>query len=100
MKLKTVTTLIPFLFVWLWSTGFGACLVSLVGISISTIIQKRTAAGTPLASGSLWQYIGAIAVVSTASYFTEAQAYNPTWQLYAALGWLVVVLGVALVVRE
>lgn len=77
--------------------GLTACLVSLFGISISTIVQKRYASDTPLLAGSMWQYIGAIAVVGTVSYLTEAQNYEPVWQLYAALGWLIFALSIGAV---
>ena len=79
----------------LW--GLAACLTSLFGISVSTIIQKRYARNTPLLAGSMWQYIGAIAVVATVSYLTEAQNYEPVWQLYAALGWLILALSIGAV---
>lgn len=75
-------------------TGLIICLVSLVAISVSTIVQKRLGAGTPLLTGSLWQYMGALAVVAPASILLETQSYNPTWQLYGALSWSVIALSV------
>ncbi|MFK5997829.1 MAG: DMT family transporter [Rhodobacterales bacterium] len=74
--------------------GLITCLISLFGISISTIIQKRFAGETPLLSGVLWQYIGAIMLIGTASYFTETHVYTPAWQLFAAIGWLVLALSI------
>ena len=77
--------------------GLAACLVSLFCISASTIIQKKYAGDTPLLAGSMWQYVGAILVVGTISYLTEAQNYEPVWQLYAALTWLIFALSIGAV---
>lgn len=78
--------------------GLAACLISLCGITASTIVQKRYAGDTPLLSGSLWQYIGSITVVGIASLlFGETHVVDPAWQLFAALGWLVFALSIGAV---
>jgi drug/metabolite transporter (DMT)-like permease len=74
--------------------GLAICLISLVAISVSTIVQKRLGAGTPLLTGSFWQYLGAMAVVAPATVFLETQSYTPAWQLYGALSWSVLALSI------
>lgn len=74
--------------------GLAICLISLVAISISTIVQKRLGAGTPLLTGSFWQYLGALAVVAPATVLLETQSYIPAWQLFGALGWSVLALSI------
>ncbi|GLQ36242.1 multidrug transporter [Amylibacter marinus] len=75
--------------------GLAACLVALVGITASTVVQKRYAGDAPLLSGSLWQYIGAFMVVCAASLaLGEPWDYQPAWQLYASVVWLVLALSV------
>ncbi len=74
--------------------GLVACLIALVAISASTIIQKRYCAGTPLLTGSFWQYIGAFIVILPASLMIETHWIDHTWQLYAAIAWAVIPLSV------
>ncbi len=74
--------------------GLGTCLLALLGISISTIVQKRYCAGTPLLAGSFWQYVGALIVVLPASLMIETHWVNHTWQLYAAISWAVIPLSI------
>lgn len=77
--------------------GLAACIVSLFGITIATIIQKRYAAGTPLMAGTLWQYVGSLVVVAIASMLLETHEVDAQWQLYAALFWMVIPLSTAAV---
>lgn len=78
--------------------GLGFCLMSLCAITASTIIQKRYAAGTPLLTGSWWQYIGSITVVGIASMlFGETYAIDHQWQLHAALIWSALILSIGAV---
>jgi len=77
--------------------GLAACIVSLFGITIATIIQKRYGAGTPLMAGTLWQYVGSLIVVAIASLFLETHEVDAQWQLYAALFWMVIPLSTAAV---
>ena len=74
--------------------GLVVCLIALFSISASTIIQKRYCAGTPLLTGSFWQYIGALIVVLPASLMIETHWVDHTWQLYAAIGWAVIALSI------
>jgi drug/metabolite transporter (DMT)-like permease len=78
--------------------GLAFCLFSLCAITASTIVQKRYAAGTPLLTGSLWQYIGSITVVGIASLlFGETRAIDHQWQLHAALIWSALILSIGAV---
>ncbi len=77
--------------------GLAACIVSLFGITIATIIQKRYGAGTPLMAGTLWQYVGSLIVVAIASLLLETHEVDAQWQLYAALFWMIIPLSTAAV---
>jgi len=77
--------------------GLAACIVSLFGITIATIIQKQYGAGTPLMAGTLWQYVGSLIVVAIASLLLETHEVDAQWQLYAALFWMIIPLSTAAV---
>jgi len=74
--------------------GLAACILSLFGITTSTLIQKRHGAGTPLMTGAMWQNIGAVMVVLSATLLFEQQEYQHVWQIYAALAWMVFPLSI------
>lgn len=74
--------------------GLISCIFALLAISASTIIQKRYSAGTPLLSGSFWQYIGALLFVLPLTLMMETHEIDHTWQLYAALAWSVLALSI------
>lgn len=69
--------------------GLGACLLSLLGITFSTLIQRHYGAGTPLVTGAMWQNVSAAGLMLLATFVLETQTYQPTWQLGAALIWMV-----------
>lgn len=74
--------------------GFLCCTISLLGITAAALLQKHYAAKTPLLGGSAWQYFGGLLVVAPASFFFETGVFENTWQIYVAIGWLVLALSV------
>jgi len=69
--------------------GLVACMISLLSISIGTVLQKQLASNTPLLSGSFYQYIGAILVIGVLTITYEQQVVIFSWELVAAMTWLV-----------
>lgn len=76
------------------SLGIIACLISLFSISLGTILQKKLATNTPLLSGSFYQYIGAMVVISALTFSLEEQQVDYTFELFVAMTWLVLGLSV------
>jgi len=74
--------------------GIGACLFALICISLGTVLQKKLADNVPLLTGSFYQYIGAIVVISLLTFSTEQQIVVYTTELYIAMAWLVIGLSV------
>ncbi len=81
----------------LTSAGVLACVVALSGGTAGTLHQKRYGGGIPLLSGTAVQYAAASAVLLLAAAGTESFAIDWSWQLVAALAWLVVVLSLGAV---
>ena len=75
---------------------FGAvsCTISLLGITFATLLQKHFAGETSLLGGSAWQYFGGLIVVGTGTIFFETGEIQHSWQIYVAIGWLVIALSV------
>jgi drug/metabolite transporter (DMT)-like permease len=69
---------------------FGA-----VAISFGTVYQKRFATGLHLASGGVWQYVGASIVVLLGATFTNDFQFDYSVQAWTALAWAVLVLSIA-----
>ncbi|EPJ49260.1 MAG: hypothetical protein OFPI_25650 [Osedax symbiont Rs2] len=74
--------------------GIIACLVALACISAGTLLQKQYAEKVPLLSGSFYQYIGATLVVAILSFSMETQTVIYSWELFAAMSWLILGLSV------
>lgn len=66
-----------------------------ISISLGTVYQKRYATALDLASGGVWQYAGATAVVLSGALLTERFGFDGSHQAWFALGWSVVVLSIA-----
>ncbi|MEM7241988.1 MAG: DMT family transporter [Pseudomonadota bacterium] len=77
--------------------GVAACTVSLLAITAATLLQKHYAKDTPLLGGSLWQYFGGLLVAGFGTAFFETGQIDYTWQIYVAIGWLVLALSVCAV---
>jgi drug/metabolite transporter (DMT)-like permease len=56
--------------------------------------QKRRLAGADLVSGTLWQYVGATALMAAGSFLFETRSFVVTGELVFALVWLVLVLSI------
>jgi drug/metabolite transporter (DMT)-like permease len=74
--------------------GWTASFVSLFGITLGTLYQKRFGGGIDWRAGNTWQYIGAATIFSIGSFGFETQVIHWTGQLIFAIAWLVIVLSV------
>lgn len=72
-----------------------AALVSLVGISVGTLYQKRFGAGTDLVTGSFWQYVSTALFMGILAFSFETREIIWDPQLMLALAWLVFGLSVS-----
>lgn len=74
-----------------------ANVLALIGITASTIYQKRFAQGTDLLAGTVWQYVGAFLIIGAASFAFETQVIDWTPKFVFAMSWLVLVLSIGAV---
>ncbi len=74
--------------------GLTACLVALISISLGTLLQKQLASNVPLLTGSFYQYIGAIILISIVTFSVETQDVIFSTELFLAMSWLVIGLSV------
>jgi drug/metabolite transporter (DMT)-like permease len=72
----------------------GITFLGAAAIAFGTVYQKRFATGIDLATGGVYQYLGATIVVLLLAYFTEAFFFDDSVQAWAALGWSVIVLSI------
>ncbi len=72
--------------------GVVACIISLLGITLGTLYQKRHAHGMDLRSGSAIQFAAAALPMAALSLIFEDGRIEWTGEFIFALGWLVVVL--------
>jgi drug/metabolite transporter (DMT)-like permease len=77
-------------------TPFTSALAVLGAISISfgTVYQKKFATGVPLATGGVWQYVGASLVTLLASFALGDFMFDHSWQAWGALAWAVIILSI------
>jgi drug/metabolite transporter (DMT)-like permease len=73
----------------------GLCILGAFSVSLGTVYQKRFATGLNLASGGVWQYIGASLVVITGAVLSENFGFDGSFSAWLALGWSVIVLSLA-----
>ncbi len=74
--------------------GWAASFVSLFGITLGTLYQKRYCGGIDWRAGNTVQYIGAAFLFATGSFAFETQVIHWSGQLIFAIAWLVIVLSV------
>jgi drug/metabolite transporter (DMT)-like permease len=74
--------------------GWTASVISLLGITVGTLYQKRFCGAIDWRSGNLVQFAGATVVFAIGSYAIETRAIDWTIQFIVALGWSVIVLSV------
>lgn len=66
--------------------------VAMLAISAGTVWQKRFVASGDLIVGTIWQYVGGVALMLVATLVLETQTYQLTGELVFAMAWLVLVL--------
>jgi drug/metabolite transporter (DMT)-like permease len=67
-------------------------LVGAIGISLGTVYQKKFATGLHIASGGVWQYLGAGLTSAMLALAFEDLRFDGTVNAWLALAWSVVVL--------
>ena len=79
------------------SLGWIASFLSLIGITLGTLYQKRYCGGIDWRAGNLVQYIGAGALFALGAFAFERREIRWTGELIFAIAWLVLVLSIAAV---
>ena len=87
LTLGAVSGITPFTTFW--------CIFGAFSVSLGTVYQKRFATGLNLASGGVWQYVGASLVVLAGALATENFGFDGSSLAWLALGWSVIVLSLA-----
>lgn len=75
------------------ATLVASC-VGVVAISTGTVWQKRFLGGGDLITVTLWQYVGASALMAALAFTFETSEFVVTGELIFALVWLVLVLSI------
>ena len=75
--------------------GWAASVVSLVGITLGSLYQKRFGSGIDWRSGNTIQYLGVTVVFWIIAFAFETRVVHWTGELIFALAWLVIVLSIA-----
>jgi drug/metabolite transporter (DMT)-like permease len=70
---------------------------AMVGVVLGTLYQKRFITGGDMRTNAVWQYVGAIAIVLPLAMLGEPARFEPTLELFLALGWSVLVLSMGAV---
>ena len=63
-------------------------------ISFGTVYQKKFASGIALATGGVWQYVGASITVLLISWLFGDYGFDDSLQAWGALAWAVIVLSI------
>jgi drug/metabolite transporter (DMT)-like permease len=77
--------------------GWAGSVVSLFGITLGTLYQKRFCGGIDWRIGNLVQYIGAGALFWLGAFAFETRVIHWSGELIFAMAWLVLVLSIAAV---
>jgi drug/metabolite transporter (DMT)-like permease len=77
--------------------GWVASFLSLIGITIGTLYQKRYCGSIDWRAGNLVQYIGAGVLFTIGAFAFETREIHWTGELVFAMAWLVLVLSIAAV---
>jgi drug/metabolite transporter (DMT)-like permease len=77
--------------------GWAASVVSLLGITLGTLYQKRYCGRIDWRAGNLVQYIGAGALFWLGAFAFETRVIHWSGELVFAFAWLVIVLSIAAV---
>jgi drug/metabolite transporter (DMT)-like permease len=73
---------------------FSAAVFAAIAISAGTVWQKRFVAQADLVTVTIWQYVGATALMILASLLLETRTVTLTGELVFAMAWLVLVLSI------
>src|SRR5258706_1785392 len=77
--------------------GWVASFLSLIGITLGTLYQKRYCGGIDWRTGNLIQYAGAGGLFTLGAFAFETREIHWTGELIFAMAWLVLVLSIAAV---
>ena len=77
--------------------GWTASFLSLIGITLGTLYQKRYCGGIDWRAGNTIQYMGATVLFTIGAFAFETRVIHWTGELIFAIAWLVFVLSVAAV---
>ena len=77
--------------------GWVASFLSLIGITLGTLYQKRYCGGIDWRAGNLVQYVGAGVLFTLGAVAFETREIHWTGELIFAMAWLVLVLSIAAV---
>jgi drug/metabolite transporter (DMT)-like permease len=77
--------------------GWFASVLSLIGITLGTLYQKRYCGGIDWRAGNLVQYFGAGILFAIGAFAFETRVIHWSGELIFALAWLVLVLSIAAV---
>jgi len=77
--------------------GWAASFLSLIGITLGTLYQKRYCGGIDWRAGNLIQYIGAGVLFTLGAFAFETCEIRWSGELIFAMAWLVLVLSIAAV---
>jgi drug/metabolite transporter (DMT)-like permease len=77
--------------------GWTASFLSLIGITLGTLYQKRYCGGIDWRAGNTIQYMGATVLFTIGAFAFETRVIQWTGELIFAIAWLVFVLSVAAV---
>jgi drug/metabolite transporter (DMT)-like permease len=77
--------------------GWIASFVSLIGITLGTLYQKRFCGGIDWRTGNTVQYAGAMVLFGLGAFAFETRVIHWTGELVFAIAWLVFVLSIAAV---
>jgi len=77
--------------------GWAACFLSLIGITVGTLYQKRYCGRIDWRTGLFVQYVGAGVLFALGAIVFETHKIHWTGELIFAMAWLVLVLSIAAV---
>jgi drug/metabolite transporter (DMT)-like permease len=77
--------------------GWIASFLSLIGITLGTLYQKRYCGNIDWRSGNLVQYVAAGGLFALGAFFFETREIRWTGEFVFAIGWLVLVLSIGAV---
>jgi drug/metabolite transporter (DMT)-like permease len=75
--------------------GWAASFLSLIGITLGTLYQKRYCGKVDWRTGNVVQYAGAAVLLSVLAFLFETRVVHWTGEFIFALAWLVIVLSIA-----